>query len=872
MRTSVERLRIGLLLGAGLLVLVIAAFLGYARYRVRRAIGNLPARMGATITKEFNGYTYSQSDGKRTIFTIHAAKAIQHQDGNYTLHDVNMVLYGKRGDRADHISGDDFEYDTKAELVRAVGIVHLDLQAPTPPEAPGSDARRHLAGPSAASSGSADAGSGGRVIHVTTSGLVYMKNLGVAATSQGLDFAFGGFTGHAVGAEYDSDTGHLVLQSAVTMSGLDRGRPVHMTSTYGELDRATDLAEFTNAHYASAGETAQAEMARIHLRPDGTMERIEAERHVVMESAGQGIVTSDRADVALSTTNKPKTALLTGTVRFTEDEPLKQSRADSDRANLNFDDAGHLDHALLQGHAHTSERLRASGDPRQPWSERNLSSDTLDVALASDGPAGKPQLRDVQATGSAHMASVAAASGGGSKAGCGTASSLPGDCTATTTSKLSGDLLQAHLVGVHGVSELSTVHGAGHTVVEQIGATGIDQVSSGDTLDAKFRERAGASGAVELATAIQRGDVVINRSLPARKTVGASAAPEVQHAIAGTASFDADSDELTLTDHVQLSDPGSVLWASRVVLRQDSGDATAEGAIKVSYMQPGAAEPVHILAARAELDHDAGKATFYGRPAKGAAGSGSGLARLWQPGTDGQGGSQVEAPVLVFEQEPKRLTARAETPGTLQTVHAALEDAPSAKPAAGAAKTPAKAPSRSGASPVREGVARITSSELVYLDLLRQATFTGGVRVLDASGEMRAQQATVYLTPASAGGNRSPKDATGSHAPGASAAGPAAAASGLLGGNVERIVATQHVEITQPGRRASGERLVYTASDEMFVLTGTPSVPPKVVDAQEGTTTGAALRFHSGDDSVVISGRDGDAPAQKVHTETRVKQ
>jgi lipopolysaccharide export system protein LptA len=228
--------------------------------------------------------------------------------------------------------------------------------------------------------------------------------------------------------------------------------------------------------------------------------------------------------------------------------------------------------------------------------------------------------------------------------------------------------------------------------------------------------------------------------------------------------------------------------------------------------------------------------------------------------------------VLVFEQEPKRLTARAETPGTLQTVHAALEDAPSAKPAAGAVKTPVKAPSRSGASPVREGVARITSSELVYLDLLRQATFTGGVRVLDASGEMRAQQATVYLTPASAGGNRSPKDATGSHAPGASAAGPAAAASGLLGGNVERIVATQHVEITQPGRRASGERLVYTASDEMFVLTGTPSVPPKVVDAQEGTTTGAALRFHSGDDSVVISGRDGDAPAQKVHTETRVKQ
>ncbi len=94
----------------------------------------------------------------------------------------------------------------------------------------------------------------------------------------------------------------------------------------------------------------------------------------------------------------------------------------------------------------------------------------------------------------------------------------------------------------------------------------------------------------------------------------------------------------------------------------------------------------------------------------------------------------------------------------------------------------------------------------------------------------------------------------------------------MLGGEVERIVATGQVDITQPGRRATGERLVYTASDQMFVLTGTKATPPKVVDAQQGTATGASLRFHSGDDSVVISGDGAGASGQRPRTETKVKE
>ena len=125
---------------------------------------------------------------------------------------------------------------------------------------------------------------------------------------------------------------------------------------------------------------------------------------------------------------------------------------------------------------------------------------------------------------------------------------------------------------------------------------------------------------------------------------------------------------------------------------------------------------------------------------------------------------------------------------------------------------------------------------------------------------MKAQQVVVYLQPAQKTDGRG--KANGS---------PLAAGEGLMGGSVERIVATGHIEMEQPGRRATGEQLVYTASDGFFVLTGTATIFPKVVDDQRGTVTGTSLRFHTGDDKVVVSNRGESGAGQRVRTETRVK-
>jgi lipopolysaccharide export system protein LptA len=271
---------------------------------------------------------------------------------------------------------------------------------------------------------------------------------------------------------------------------------------------------------------------------------------------------------------------------------------------------------------------------------------------------------------------------------------------------------------------------------------------------------------------------------------------------------------------------------------------------------------VHVLAARAELKHDSQIATFHG--ATGGAGGGS--ARLWQ------GASQVEAPVLQFEQKQRRLLAHGEGQGAPMAVHTVLVNGGSGAPAGTSAKADGFRPKGASGKLISGGradVVRVASRELVYSDETRKAEFTGGVDVESRDGSMRGQQVLVYLQPAQTGAGKASSLHSGK-ADGVKTT-PAAGGNGFMGGSVERMVASGRIDMEQPGRRATGEQVVYTASDGMFVLTGTPTVLPKVTDDQRGTVTGTSLRFHSGDDNIVVSNGGENGTSERVRTETRVK-
>jgi lipopolysaccharide export system protein LptA len=869
-------------------MLVIAAFIGWTHYLTRLRHLKLPQRLGVNIVRETNGFTYSQSLQGKTVYTIHAAKAVEHTDGKVAMHDVSITLYGKKGDRADHIYGDEFEYDQKAGLVRATGLVHIDLQAA---EKPAAELPAGLKG----------VASSAKVMHVTTSGLVYMEKLGVAATGEDIEFQAGGMTGHARGADYSSDSGVLMLHSAVRMEGVTAGRPMVLTAAAANLDNRNQEIFLTQATYASPGRTAAAGQATLHTRPDGTLARVEALGNVTMGANGATMV-AQQADITLNAAGEPESAVLTHAVRYSADRPLSQVRGQADAATIGFDGQKkpQPQHAVFTGGVHMTERTRATNAAGEPWSSRELTAAKLDAVLGPAGP-GRSELKDAEATGSPKLVLVDAgslASGGGKG-----------------ISELSADGMKAHLLAAADTRQspqLDTIAARGHTVLRQVSADGTEQVSSGDVLDAKFRPqtspakghvgaavsggRAGLPGggkpADSLVSALQQGHVTMMRRKPAK--AGAKTGEDVSHATAARAAYDGDADRMTLTGGVKVTDAGSALWANQVTLDKATGDSEALGGVKADYVEDsavrnpphegeaamngvpgGVAEPTHFLADRAEMVHATDTATFHGKPV-----------RMWR------GGNQVLAPVIELERGQKRMIARSENsgggPGGTQTavVHTVLVRDSSANhthdgktvmngaPGAGAC---AANPTRDGKA-VANGapskvvgeqapdVVRIASGGLVYSGLSREANFTGGLRAETVDGTIRATQGTAYM--------KENLTREGGAVMNGTAGGVNTVSSPE--GSLERVVASGHVVIDQPGLQATGERLVYTANDQDFLLTGSADAPPKATGAR-GTTTGAALRLRhscegSGGDSVEVLGVVPGEPVQKVRTDSRISE
>ena len=826
---SLKNVRAGLLVLALLLVVAVAGFLGYARYKLRHldlGFAGLAGRLGATITQESDNFTFSQSVGGRKVFSVHAAKQIDHGNGMYTLHDVNILLYGRDAHHADHIRGSQFEYDQKNSILRAVGDVYIDLTAPAREQPVGAARAREATQP-----GEDDA----RAIHIKTSGLLFRQKERSATTEQQVDFQVGGSTGTALGASYDSGSGVVILNAAVKVSGLrnkaatagPEARPIMLTAAHAEMDRVGNVVKLEDAKLVTetdaGADTASAEHALVHVAADGTPQQVDAEGRVLLTAdsrgGGQERTTADRMRLDLNDQGQPRSEHLQGNVQFAAKDLRRQQEGHAAEAQVAFDAVGRPVHAEVTGGVELQER--------ESGSERQLNAAKVDLALAGGG---KQPVLLTGAIASGQDGAVLRTTDRRPD-NSSTASILRGD---TLTARFTEEAPSTKKPGTH----LTGLEGRGKTYLEQIsrnvkGAQTGRQTSTGETLDAEFRPD--ATGKVELARAVQRGSVSVTRELPGKAIAGGPGAKpataQVQHARGDVATYDADADRLVLTGAVQVQDAESALFADRVQMDHATGDSSADGSVRVSYLQMGSsAEPLHVLAARAVSHEATGVTEFFGGPSPG------GRAKMWQ------GGSQVEAPLLEFHQAERTLAARDEH-GADGAVHTVLVDASSGDP---------KQTARTPGPPVR-----VVSREMTYDDARRQVHFAGNVRVQDKDGTMRSETATVYLLPAAPSGT-----------PLKSAAGATPVS---LGGRVDHIVGTGEVVLEQPGRKATGERLVYTAADQTFVLTGTASDPPKMVDQLQGSVTGASLRFTNGEDSVVISGKADGSESRRVHSEAKVK-
>jgi lipopolysaccharide export system protein LptA len=898
-RFTIERLRTLVLIGAVLLVAAIAVFLALERLRLRKQIKDLPSRLGIDIQQQANGVDYTQTRKGKTLFKIHAARAVQLKiAGRSILHDVRIDLYGDDGQRTDTISGSEFEYDPSAGLAHAAGAVEITLMRPGARPAiaqlkPG--AAPQTAGKTAFPT--APEAITDNEIHVKTSGLTFNQKTQVATTEQRVDFVLRQGKGNAIGATYSASHGELVLNHAVELianrdAAHAGSEPVTIHAAHGEFHRKDQQCTLQQARAEYTGGTAQAADALIDFRDDGSVQHMQGSGGVELTSKGGADVTAPRGTLDFDEHNHPRTGLLEGGTQLAMNQPARRVQGSAATAHLHFDGKGDLHQAHLEQNVvfHAWQQGKtAKGSSTE--TTRTWNSQTADIDFATTGPAAQ--------TGAARAAVMNASNPPVSPSGAVAGRTEPrvihgfGGVTVTSETHVDGHILPSKLSADTVVAELapgsvlSNLTGNGHAHFEQQTAQGVHQSSSSDQLDVHFlptgesgkpqgpqtsspQSGSAQAGSSQIDVMHQSGHVVLIQE-PAPAKPGQAAQSPV-HATADRSDYDGKTEILHLEGSPRVENGALEMTAARIDFARGSGDVFAHGNVKASWANdgkksqsvPGATllggsdssgagsadaagnGPVHAVAAEAEMHQGTQEVVL--RAAKDA----SGEPRMWQAG------SSVTAPVIVLNRQ--KMTLQAQAGGAASPVVTVLVGhAAAPQPGRGSSRAHS-ARSASEGKPGAESPStiRIRSGDLRYSDGERLALFHAGVLGSVTASTVEngspatvvSQQAEVHLTPAGARAGAAGSAGTGTVS--------------TSSGSVDTMTASGRVTVDWPGRHGTGEKLVYLSDDGSFTLTGTAAVPPRMTDRDRGTVTGRSLIYHSREDVVMVEG-DG----ARTSTDTR---
>lgn len=754
------------------MIAIIAGMYFYARIRVRKAVHDMPAKIGLDIQQTAEGFSISKSAQGRTLFTVSAAKAVQFKGGGRAeLHNVKIVIYGKDAGRFDQITGDDFEYDPASGNVSAKGTVLIDLEAnpegmrhsdQTPPE--------QTKDP----------------IHLETNGLVFNKNTGNASASGKVVFQTPQASGSAVGIEYVAKTGTMNLQSAVVVV-VSRPQAVRLNADHGVISKQPRQVVLTGVRLTRERQQLQSDRATFFLRDDNTVDRILAEGDVESEFHGRADAhaRSDRAELLLTgTRNQLTTAILSGNVRLAtgaaasrvsteaQNHGAQLAEAAAGRVTLHFAGQQMLRTVHAEDGVRLSQKKSQSGAGAVVISSRKADAQDQDIEMtapAMDFIVKNGRLLERAET-SGPPRIIITQPGANQK-------------TVVTAAKFIAKFTRNNrLATLHGEPDAKIV--SSRIADSKIAAPGqSDRVSTSQMIDVVFRPEGG------IASIAQSG--------------GISYADGTIKAWARRGEYTAADQLLVLSGSPRVVDNGMTTTAQTIRMNRTTGDAIAEGNVKSTYSdlkaQPDGAmlassDPIHVTS-RSMTAHRSPAIAVY-----------TGDARLWQ------NANVVEAPTLQFDRDHRSLIAQGTAEQTLaQPVTTLLVQI-----------------DKSGkATPVH-----ITSARLNYVDAERKILLDGGVTAKGSDTTLTGREMTVFLLARSQAQART---ATGTP------------------GQVERIVVEDQVVITQPTRHATGERLVYTAAEDKFVLTGGT---PSIFDAERGKITGDSLTFYRHDDRVLVEGRE----------------
>ncbi len=815
MPLPVYRLRRWLAVIALLFIAVIAGTYFYARVRLRNVLNEIPNKIGIDIKQTANGFQFSKSDGKRTLFTVQASKLKQFKlDGSAELHNVSIVLYGRDSSRFDQIYGDDFSYDKTSGNVTGHGQVQIDLEAnPTGVTGPDQVTPRELKNP----------------IHLETRDLVFNQESGDASTNARVDFRTPQATGWAVGVQYSGKTNMLTLVSQIHMT-MGGPKAENLFATHGRITHDPHEVVLEHPRLQSESGTVEAEQATLFLGPDNEVQRVLATGNVSAESAGEDAdpmrARADEAEALLTgKQNLLHSATLTGNVHV-ERIGAQPMQGDAGRAILDFLGQNQLQKVHAMDGVHLAQHGDSVDRPAPDASGNSSAAQDFDLtAPVVDFFVVEGNRLDHAETSGAAKITISPAQN----------SSANSQASTQRTVITAGRFDAKFAATPDGSSRLSSIHGAPDAKIVNLAPGLPARVSTSQTLNATFFPQGGIESIIQL------GSVAYDDGqAPSKRT----------QAWADKALYTPADRILVLTGSPRVSEGAMLTTAQTIRINRATDDAFADGNVKSTYSelteQPNgallaSASPIHVTSATM-LAHNSPAVALY-----------QGNARLWQDA------NIVEAPSIQFDRDRRFLVAQgtAAQPVSTVLVQAKLLQPEKAQAnasantsnvvrgtaqAGGEHKTKRKPEEKPGDT----GPVAITSARLTYADAERKAHYEGGVKAKGTGFTASSSTMDAYLLP---------RRQTSSNQP---LAGPISGP-----GQLDHIVAQGNVRVIQPIRRAEGQTLVYTASDDKFVLTGGP---PSIFDAERGKITGVSLTFFRADDRVLVEG-EASTP---VVTQTRV--
>ena len=771
-----------------------------------------PETLPRNINQTLSGYTFTRSEGGRQIFTVRAARTVAFKDGGKTLlEDVTVEVYGSTASRRDLLKARRCDYETQTGGLSCLSNVEIELNAgAVAPENSG------LKGP--------------QPLYLETSKVNYDPKKLLATSDEPTRFRYGSASGSAVGIRYDTKDGSLELKKEVLINLNPTGSitlPLKVTSTALSYDKDAGQVELRGPVEINQGtRRVQAGQGKIFLDQQNRITR------AILEGGAQGFDTpagsflAARAETVKADFD-PASSELRTLVADGEVEVESRGRGNGvgdGAASTNRLWAQHLGISFTCGRSRAAQPQsgHASGSVKLTLESRPVARSGGTSAGATAVAVESPRVTERKELAASEVQFEFSPGGQDLKSaktiGAGELVIIPSDPKEGKRVITAGQFLMAfgnrsHLERLRGLYPTSVVV---EPAADRPSAAAEESWS--DELDAKFD-----TATEQVVTVEQAGNFRFREG--------------EREAKADRAYYSGQEQILKLIGTPLLWDSEARIRATQFRVNLSSGTAEGYDGVESTHFErakaalpltsppvtspPGAKNPqskssqdmeatTNVLADRVRAERDSQFVRYEGH------------VRAWN------GYDVVESPSLDIYRKQQRLVSES----GVVSIHV------QPGPTRSSSKAPAggRLGGEFGSDPVT-----IRADRLEYLNEGREASYRGHVEVETGDTTLKGDHVDVYFS-----------------------SGPAGAEKRAGAAQIERAVATGHVTVTQPTRRASGEHVEYFAGPGKVVMTGGP---PTLYDQQNGFTTGRSLTFFIRDDSLFVDGGDKSSTLTKRHLE-----